>query len=198
MKSQHNPLLFAPAVLAVVLLSTSSVFSQGTQRIVQWPEMPIDHSKTVSLGDSKGLAQIESLEIVDITVGGKSITLGQSFVADDDWLKSLTVRLKNVSNNSISKVQLNLFLTEIMPGGPLVTLFYGGEGQSIIMPGAEADLKLVFYSWLVDQINKKSSLAKITKAEIWNVTVTLPDGKRLFSTCVKTVSPKNACPAFAQ
>ena len=197
MKSQHNALLFAPGVLVIALLSTSSVFSQSTQRIVQWPEWPIDHSKTVSLGDSKGLAQIDSLEIVDITVGGKSITLGQSFVADDEWLKSLTVRLKNVSNNSIAKVQLNLFLTEIMPGGPLVTLFYGGDEPSIT-PGAEVELKLVFYSWLVEQINKKSSLAKITKAEIRDVIVTLADGKRLFSTCVKTVSPKNACPAFAQ
>ena len=196
MKLQTKPLLLAPGVLALVLVSTSPVFSQST-RIIQWPETPINHSNSLSSGDSKGLAQIEFLEIVDIAVGGKSITLGQSFVADDDWLKSLTVRLKNVSSNSISKVQLNLFLTEIMPGGPLVTLFYGGDGQSI-MPGSEVELKLVFYSWLVDQINKKSSLSKITKAEIWNVTVTLTDGKRLFSTCVKTVNPKNACPPFAQ
>jgi hypothetical protein len=143
------------------------------------------------------LAQIEALQINDITVGGKSITIGQSFAADDEWLKSLTVRVKNVSSLSNSKVQLNLFLPEIMPGGPLVTLCYGcgdvGKGQTI-MAGEEVEMRLVFYSWLVDQINAKSSLSRITRAEIHDTIVSLPDGRQLLSGCVRTASLKNACP----
>jgi len=31
------------------------------------------------------------------------------------------------------------------------------------MPGTEVEMKLMFYSWLSDQINAKSSLSMITK-----------------------------------
>lgn len=142
-------------------------------------------------------AQIDALEIVDIAVGGKSITLGESFAADDEWLKNLTVRIKNVSNLTFSTVQMNFLLPEIMPGGPLVNLCFGCGGVSTgetISPGEEVELKLVFYSWVVDQINKKSSPAMITKANIWDFIVTPESGKKWTSSCMKTVSQKNVCP----
>lgn len=200
MKSQHHCSWLLLGLLGVGLLSVPSVFSQSKNRIVKWSELPINDRNTKSSGDAQILAQIDALEINDITVGGKSITIGQSFAADDEWLKSLTVRVKNVSSLSISGAQMNLFLPEIMPGGPLVTLCYGcgdvGNGQSI-KPGEEVDMKLVLYSWLTDQINAKSSFSMITKAEIHDIIVTLPDGRKWVSGCVRTASLKNACPTTA-
>lgn len=73
-------------VLAVALLSVSFVFSQSKDRKVQWPQTPINHLNTRGSGYSQELGHIEALEINDITVGGKSITIGQSFAADDEWL----------------------------------------------------------------------------------------------------------------
>jgi membrane-bound metal-dependent hydrolase YbcI (DUF457 family) len=184
---QHSISLFV-----VVFLYVSPAFSQDKQRIVHWREVhftPTSSTFTV-------VGQIEALEIIDVRVGDKSITLGESFAADDEWLKSLTFRVKNVSSTSISKAQLNLFLPQIMPGGPMVTLCYGcgdiGRGQSIA-PGEEVEMKIVFYSWLLGQITSRSNLSGITRAEIQEMLVTIPDRKTLFSTCIKTASRKNAC-----
>jgi hypothetical protein len=186
--------------LFVTLFSATSVLSQPKNRVVQWPEIIITPVNTPGSGYSQELAKMEALEIIDIAVGGKSITIGESFAADDEWVKNLTVRVKNVSNLNMSSVQLDLFLPEIMPGGPLVTLCFGcggvGHGQSI-MPSEEVELKLVLYNWLLDQINKKSSLSMITKAEIQQIVYSLPDGRKWLTRCLKTASLKNACPTTA-
>ena len=189
------PLLLA--VFSVVLLSRTAVFSQSKDRIIHWSE-PVIIINTPGSGHSAVLAQIEALEIVDITVGSKSITIGEAFSADDLWLKSLTFRVRNVSNLSFSVAQLNLFLPEIMPGGPLVTLCYGcgdafGKVKNIA-PGEEVEMKVVFYNWLTDQINAKSNLSRITKAEIQQLIVTQTDGQKWISRCVRTASLKNSCP----
>lgn len=197
MKWQLSLLPLVWALFAVVLVSPTTVFSQSTDRILHWSE-PVSIIHTPGSGSSAVLAQIEALEIVDITVGSKSITIGEVFSADDLWLKSLTFRMKNVSNLNFSVAQLNLFLPEIMPGGPLVTLCYGcgdafGKVKNIA-PGEEVEMKVVFYNWLTDQINLKSNLSKITKAEIQHLIVTQPDGQKWLSRCVRTASPKNSCP----
>jgi hypothetical protein len=198
MKSQLNCLWLVVGLLAVVIFSASSVLSQDKDQIVQWSETPISNRNTRSTGNSEVFAQIDALEITDITVGGKSITIGKFFAADDEWLKSLKVRVKNVSSQTISAVQIDLFLPEIMPGGPMVTLCYGcggvARGQSI-MPGEEVEARLVFYSWLEEKIKAKSSLSQITRAQIHDTFVILPDGRKWFSGCVRTASLKNACPA---
>jgi len=186
--------------LLTVVPLTFTAFPQSTNRIVQWPANISTPLNTNGAGSSKVLAKIDALEMVDIAVSGKSITIGQSFAGDDEWLKNLTVRVRNVSSLNISSAQLNLFLPEIMPGGPQVTLCYGcgdvGKGQSIA-PAEEVEMKIVFYSWLVGQVNAKSSFSKITKAEIQNVIVKLPDGTSWLSTCLRTSDLKNACPTPA-
>lgn len=180
----------------VCLFAANPVQSQVRQRVVQWADNQTNYANMIS-SFSEVSAQIDALEIVDVAVGGKSITLGESFATDDEWLKNLTVRIKNVSNLTFSTVQMNFFLPEIMPDGPMVNLCYGcggvGTGETI-SPGEEVELKLVFYSWVVDQINKKSSLAMITRADIWDFIVTPENGKKWMSSCMKTLSQKNACP----
>ena len=169
--------------------------SQSTKRMVHWPENPINYAAAQST-EATMVGQIDMVEITDITAGGKSITLGQPFEADDEWLKTLSVRVKNVSQITVSKVQMNFFLPQLMPGGPLVALCFGcgadGKG-SAIDPGEEGELKLFHYSWILDQINSKSSLSKITSAEVWHLRVTLIDGRQFVSGCIKTTDQKNAC-----
>jgi len=200
MKSQHHCSWLLLGLLGVGVLSVPSVFSQNKNRIVNWSEPPISNRNTKSSGDIQILAQIEALEINDITAAGKSITIGQFFAADDEWLKSLTVRVKNVSSLTISSAQMNLYLPEIMPGGPVVVLCYGcgdvASGQSI-KPGEEVEMKLAFSSWLTDKITAKSSLSMITKAEIHDTIIVLSDGTKSISGCVRTASSKNECPSSA-
>jgi hypothetical protein len=186
-----------PLVLAlfVLVLSVTPVFSQSKNRILHWSE-PVSIINTPGSGYSEVLAQIEAFEIVDVTVGSKSITIGEVFSADDLWLKTLTFKVKNVSNLSFSIAQLTLFLPEIMPGGPLVTLCYGDAFGKVknIAPGEEVEMKVAFYNWLTDQINAKSDLSKITETEIQQLIVTRSDGQKWISRCVKTASAKNSCP----
>ena len=184
-------------VSAVIFLSLTPVFSQSRDRVLHWSE-PVTIINSPGSGYSAVLVQIDALEIVDITVGDKSITIGETFSADDQWLENLTFRVKNVSNASFSILQLNMFLPEMMPGGPMVTLCYGC-GASFgkvkpIAPGEEAEMKVAFYSWLKDQINAKTNLSAITKAEIQQMIVTQSDGQKSISRCVRTASLKNSCP----
>ena len=178
------------SVLVVMFLAANPAFSQE-KRLVQWEE-PLDMSQAKS-STYTIVPQIDVLEIAGIAVGGKAIAIGESFTADDEWLKNLTFRVKNVSNTSIKTVQLNLFLPQIMPGGPMVTLCYGcgevGAGQSI-KPGDEVEMKVVFYDWLLGQITSRSTLSNITGAEIRDMLVTLPDGKILYSRRVKMANSK--------
>ena len=180
-----------------VLLATTAANSQSRNRILQWAEIPISNSNTIGAPGTQVLAHVDSLEIKDITAAGKSITMGGSFAADDDWLTSLTIRLKNVSDQSFSSIQIDMILPEIMPGGPLVSLCYGcggvGMGQTIA-PGDEFEMKVVFQQWVTDQIKSKSSLSSITKAQIQNISVKQADGKKLLSGCLRTADHKDACP----
>jgi hypothetical protein len=114
-----------PALFAVTLLSATSVFSQNKDMMVQAPAKIITPVNTPDSGYAHELAKMKALENVDIAVGGKSITIGQFFPADDEGLQNLTGRVKDISILKISLVQMNLFLTELMPGGPLVTHCFG-------------------------------------------------------------------------
>jgi membrane-bound metal-dependent hydrolase YbcI (DUF457 family) len=182
------------SVLVVMFLATSPAFSQDKQRKVFWPEIPY-HANAAKSSISTIVPQIEVLEIVDVTIGGKPVTLGEDFTADDEWLKNLTVRIKNISRTTITSVQLNLFLPQVMPGGPMVTLCYGcGNVGKNIDPGEEVEMKTVFYDWLAGEITARSSFAKISKAEIYEMRLTVSGGgKMLVSQCVKTTRQKNAC-----
>lgn len=183
------------SVFVVTFLTATPAFSQDKKRSIHWQEAPIA-AGAIRSSTYKVIPQIDVLEIVDFAIGGKSITIGESFTADEEWLQNLTVRIKNVSQGSISTVQLNFFLPQLMPGGPMVTLCYGcgdvGFGK-IISPGEEVELKIAHYRWLTESITAKGSLAEIDKAEIQNMIVTPVEGKPWFSSCVKTTKPKNAC-----
>ena len=186
-------------VAACVLLATTSVLSQTKERTLRWAEVPMNNRNTTStVGEV--LAQIESLEMKDISVAGKSITMGQPFTADDSWITDLTIRVKNISDQNFKSIQINMFLPEIMPGGPLVSFFYksGDAGtEQRTMPGDEFEMKVAFPQWVTDQINAKSKPSLITKAEIWHITVMQNDGKKLLSGCMRTADPKSACPTPA-
>ena len=188
-------------LIFVVLTTTSSVFSQSKNRTVQWPEIPLSNRNMIGAAGTEVLAQIEVLEIKEISVAGKSITIGQPFAADDNWITDLTIRLKNVSDQTFSLIQIDLILPEIMPGGPLVSLCYGCGGLGIrqsITPGEEVEMKVVFQQWVTDQIKSKSNPSSITKAQIQHISVKKPDGKKLFSGCIRTADQKSACPKSSQ
>lgn len=185
----------------VVLLTTTSVFSQNKERTLQWAEIPLINRHAVVSSGTQAMDQIEVLEIKDITVAGKSITMGQPFAADDNWITSIIFRIKNISDKSFSSIQIDMILPEIIDGGPLIPLFYkGGEAGmgGAIRPGDEFEMKVVHQQWVTDQISSKSKPSLITKAQIHHISVNQSDGKKLISSCIRTADKKTACPTPAQ
>ncbi len=144
--------------------------------------------------------QIDAAEIEDIAVDGKSITVGQPFAAGDDWLKTFTVRVRDISGQRLVSAQVTLVLPEMGVGSPDIVFCYGCaavEKEKGFMPGEVVELKMPgggFYDWVRSRIAGKGSVSRITKTEIHHMYVTPPTGPKWFSGCVKTTNPGNACP----
>jgi hypothetical protein len=69
-----------------------------------------------------------ALQVVEIKAGSNTVTLGQPFAADDDWLRSLSVRIKNVSGKTINVLPISFGLSELNTGK-------GGDISFTIMRG---------------------------------------------------------------
>jgi hypothetical protein len=195
--------LFATAIvrsLALTLLAATPLISQTQTAVVEWSRHPIGSNKESVAPGLRLSRQIEGVEIEEILVGGQPITVGEPFSADDDWLKTLSLRVRNVSNQRLVAIQLTVVLPEMSNASPDVVYCYGcaaAEKQKGMMPGEEAELKILgggFYDWVKGRSVEKG-ISRITKAEIHHMYATLPDGAQWFSGCIKTANPKNACPA---
>lgn len=188
------------SLLITVVFLTTTTFSQSREKVIEWSKSPIGSNNERTSASLELSKQIEVIEVVDFVVGSQSIIAGKSFASDDDWLRNLTVRVRNVSNQRIARVQMTIVLPELGIS-PDIPFCYGcspAEKEKGIMPGETVELGMPgggFYEWVKNRIaDKKLSLSQITKAEIHHWYVTLPSGPTLFSGCVKTTDSKNACP----
>ncbi|WP_258304826.1 hypothetical protein, partial [Escherichia coli] len=78
------------AFLGFVVLSLMFVdhaAGQVKQRLIPFPEWATSSDEDDEV----------PLELVEIRVGGQTVILGQSFTADSNWLKKITLRVKNIS-----------------------------------------------------------------------------------------------------
>ena len=73
------------------LLWVPSVVGQVKERLIPFP------------GWASSLDEDEEvpLELIEIKVAGRPVTLGQPFAADGSWLKNMTLRVKNISGKPI-------------------------------------------------------------------------------------------------
>jgi hypothetical protein len=139
------------------------------------------------------------VEIVDLAVG-KPITIGEAFSADDDWLQSVVIRVRNISGQQLAAIQVTLVLPQLGPGSPDVVYCYGCAAEQKakgIAAGEVVELKMIgggFYDFVKMRAAEKGGIAQINKARIWIMNVSLPDKTRWVSGCIKTVDAKNACP----
>lgn len=111
---------------AVITLSLCS-YAQA-MKVIDWP--PVASDQAYVSGDGKNVASSsKALEIVEMKVDGKTITPGQPFSAGDDWLKSFSVKVRNVSDKNISSIRLGFALSETKSSGSQsgFSLEYGRE-----------------------------------------------------------------------
>src|SRR5439155_3358755 len=138
----NRPLaLITQRVLVVVIISLSlpSLGSgQERDRLVDW--------QPVVLG-----SDAKALEIVNITVNGKTVTTGHAFTAGEDWLDTLSFRVRNISGKTISVFAFGVAFPEIDLGGrsAMLSIPYNADSyrresseRSPLLPDSEVDLKL--------------------------------------------------------
>lgn len=124
----------------------------------------------------------EPLEISSLKIKGKLTKLGLKSMEDDDWLKGLTVTVKNSSNKTIVFIELNLEFPSPASSDkepPAVDhLMYGnypqppGEvatshpDQPPLPPGEKASLTLTDYDGLRDFLLQTKKQTSIKELEI--------------------------------
>lgn len=146
---------------------------------------------------------LNQVEIENITVG-KPVVMGGEFAADDDWLKNLVIRVRNISGKPLASIQVTLVLPQFGPGSPNVVYCYGcapEERAKGIADGEAVDLKMPgggFYEFVKERAAEKGGIAQINKAQIQMMWVTSPDKQTWVSGCIKTTDAKNACPLLRE
>ena len=190
-----------PIVLAGVclLIFAASAAAQTQQKVLQWSDHPFGSHHEQTRAPNQIFKQLDVIEIQSVNLGGKAIAVGEPFSADEDWLRDLTFRVKNVSDKDLMGIQITLILPELKK--PIQVPYVSGcrhdKNQPCISPGVEVDLRIPpikLYDWVKSVVGTETELRKITKATIYHVIVSLPGDTTWSSGCVKMKDPKQACP----
>ena len=131
--------------------------------------------------------EAQPLELVEIRAGEGAVDLGKPFRAGDDWLKGLTLRLRNVSAEPISSLSVMMDLSEArrVEGGIRVELTHGAKagsgagpgGGDYLMPGGEVEVRLTGGEYeRVKQIAGEAGLARLSRAVLRSVRIEKADG----------------------
>lgn len=132
-------------------------------------------------------SEISALEVVEIKVADKPVVLGQAFDANEDWLKTLLVKVKNVSGKPISSVRTGFNLPEAKTekGTNGFSLIYGEEfsnsdtdnkSQKVILPGQEVILTRNEIRQHLEAITQRSGKTDFSKVLIGSTMVKFEDG----------------------
>lgn len=188
-------------IAIVVCLLGHTVVAQS--RSIVWPKEPGRRIRPAGVpgGQANAVAQFDTLEIEEILVDGKPIIIGQPFDASDDWLKHITMRVKNISEQRFSFIQVDLTFPQIKYEAyyiPVAYPFTAEQRAKGFGPGEVVELTTgkdeKIYNWTKANIEERTPLSKITIAQIREVLVHLQDGSSLWSECIRTANPQNACP----
>src|SRR5258707_5104908 len=142
--------LAAVKLLALILFATYPASSQSQNKVIEWMKNPFDNDTEQT---ERQLEQIDIVEIEEISVDGKSITIGEPFTADFDWIKRIGFRVRNVSPQAVKSIQIHVYLPEVKRP-PYVDYCYGGaKGVKALLPGEEVTVNdVLFYGWARDVI----------------------------------------------
>jgi hypothetical protein len=177
-------------LLTLILLAICPAFSQSQDKVIEWMKNPFGNETKAVEARSR---QIDIIEIEDVTVDGKSITLGNVFAADIDWIKRIGFRVRNVSPQPVSSIQIHLYLPEFTRP-PYVDYCYGcANGVKALLPGEEVTVNgLLFYDWARDIIAGQGGDIKIiSRALIRDIQIYQPGGTMFI--CTRNANQKSVC-----
>jgi hypothetical protein len=91
MKYSGRTIVALLAFAVITLLFAHPAVGQVEKRLIPLPEWASSYEEDEEI----------QLELVEIKVAGKPVTLGQPFDADESWLMNMTLRVKNISDRPI-------------------------------------------------------------------------------------------------
>ena len=170
--------------------------AQDQRKVVGWANHRNINTGVIGEPWSK---QIDTVELEEILVGGKMVTIGDPFVAGVDWINEIAFRVKNVSQEDITFLQITVTLPELThsPQIPYLAPCGNRENQKCLGPGEEVDLKIPpgkLYDWVKDQVVHERELTAISRAAIDFVVARTRNQREGMAGCLKTADPRNTCP----
>lgn len=133
----------------------------------------------------------EAISVTGIKVNGRSVAPGQPFAAEADWLRTLTVRVRNDSAKPIASVRVSFGFPEASyhGGGLGFRLGYGermpgreaaAPATKPLLPGEEAELALTGDEYEMNRnfASRRGGVSEISRVSIGTAFVTFADGTR--------------------
>ena len=127
MKIRPMLLSMSAIILFASFLFVANATQQSKERLIN--QMPVE--------------QNEPLTITDLKVNAQSVSFDQRFAADDDWLKSLVVKVKNKSDKRVLFVSIELLFPRRQGSkdqGAMFDVFYGNRALQDRQPTASEQL----------------------------------------------------------
>lgn len=163
---------------------------QPQQKIIQWPPPPgkFIGPAVKSVDGELTSTEVVAVEIIEIIAGNKSVLIGQSFLAEEDWLKSFSVRMKNISDKAIVGARIDFSMPEAKHGesnlGSSLEYSIGaGSGKGLkekreVLPGEEFVLTRSNEAYGQDQlfIKERSGVENISLVRLGLAWVKFADG----------------------
>lgn len=180
-------------------LDRAQAFSwQMTNRVLSWSPSPIGSNNEKAGPGLQISRQIVDVEVVQFLVEGREINISEGFSAPDDFLLKMTFKVKNVSHRLMTRIQLTLVVPDDKEShSPQIIYCYGcreKEQEHPIAPGDVVELKMSaqIYDFVMRRLEEKG-IKVVERVEVSHMYVWFPEGPTLFSGCVRTTSPRNAC-----
>ena len=172
MSFANTSLTFLKLITIIAFLSAFA-FGQGQERLID-----------------KMSWRTEPIKILKLETKGKQIELGKKFIEDDDWLKGLTITVKNVSDKAIARIELHLEF--LRPEGTpedistyVASMGYGrdpadegAEPLKLVQPGEIVDVKLLEINlpFIRSDLKTLGYPDKITRVQLRVEYITFVDG----------------------
>jgi hypothetical protein len=185
----------------ILLLCVTPALAQAPDGVVLWPENTMGRLRQNQVANMR-LAEVDTpIEITNVAVNGKTIIIGESFATSDNWIRNLTVRVKNISGQPIKSIDMSISFPDVRTsnGTGIGFTLRGGSTpagkQKAIMPGEEVELKWIEaeYQMFKEMSVRLNVSADYRKAQIGMTSVIFTDGTLWGSDCLKATEPRNSC-----
>lgn len=179
-------------VVILLLLLMVPVFFVSRSVFTALAQVKDTKNKVIKKMNFAAVRVKEPIEILEMRSNGKLVRFEEPFV-DDDWLKDLTIKFTNVSDKTITHVNLNLRFPETADAGEpfgvptTYTLNYGrtrtqeragADGIKILEPGETAEIILepTSYAKLKQFVGQRRDLNDLTTTSLSVIVVYFDDG----------------------